>query len=199
MVSLKAVSVTRLSRGRHCEQARQNLFPADRHATLELRKSETLPTTLDQAKAYKSKRQHSSLPSGTSTTAAAEGGQPANDQQASGEAGKVLLQQLAPKVTIEQAPPQVTFSQGQPQIMIHQPAPTITVDIPQAEVVVRIPTPQVAVQQSKPQVDVQQSKPEVAVNEGNAATVQLERSGRPAVQYQSDENGGEGGHSSCRD
>jgi len=160
-------------------------------ATLELRKSETLPTTLEQARAYKSSANTAACRQAQAQLPAAANGQPANGQQATGDSGKVLVQQPAAQVTIEQAPPQVTVSQGQPQIMIHQPAPTITVDIPQAEVVVRMPAPQVAVQQEKPQVDVQQAKPQVAVNQpeqaNGQAKVQLEQSGQPAVQYQSDE------------
>jgi len=160
-------------------------------ATLELRKSETLPTTLEQARAYKSSANTTACRQAQAQLPAAKGGQPANDQQAAGDAGKVLVQQPAAQVTIEQAPPQVTVSQGQPQILIHQPAPTITVDIPQAEVVVRMPAPQVAVQQEKPKVDVQQAKPQVAVSQGDQASgqakVQLEQNGQPAVQYQSDE------------
>jgi len=159
-------------------------------ATLELRKSETLPTTLEQARAYKSSANTTACRQAQAQLPAASGGQAAKDQQAAGDSGKVLIQQPAAQVKIEQAPPQVTVSQGQPQIMIHQPAPTITVDIPQAEVVVRMPAPQVAVQQQKPQVDVQQAKPEVAVNQpeqAGQAKVQLEQSGQPAVQYQSDE------------
>jgi len=160
-------------------------------AALDLRKSETLPTTLEQARAYKSSGNTSACRQAQAQLPPAAGGQPASDQQAAGDSGKVLIQQPAAQVTIEQAPPQVTVSQGQPQIMIHQPAPTITVDIPQAEVVVRMPAPKVAVQQEKPRVDVQQAKPEVAVSQaeqGNAqAKVQLEQSGEPAVQYQSDE------------
>jgi len=160
-------------------------------ATLELRKSETLPTTLEQAKAFKSSANTAACRQAQAQLPAAKGGQPANDQQAAGEAGKVLVQQPAAQVTIEQAPPEVTISQGQPQILIHQPAPTITVDIPQAEVVVRMPMPQVAVQQEKPKVDVQQAKPQVAVSQSGQANadakVQLEQNGQPAVQYQSDE------------
>jgi len=156
---------------------------------LELRKSETLPTTLEQAKAYKSSANTAACRQAQAQLPPATGGQPANEQQAAGDAGKVLVQQPAAQVTIEQAPPQVTVSQGQPQILIHQPAPTITVDIPQAEVVVRMPAPQVAVQQEKPKVDVQQAKPQVAVNDqaNGQAKVQLEQNGQPAVQYQSDQ------------
>jgi len=158
--------------------------------TLDQRKSETLPVTMEQARAYKSAGNLQACRQANDQLQAAANGQPATDQQAATGSGKVLVQQPAPKVSVDQAPAEVTVSQGQPQIMIHQPAPTITVDIPQAEVVVRMPQPEVAVKQQKPQVLVEQAKPEVAVApaEGKEqAKVQLEGNGQPAVQYQADE------------
>jgi len=159
-------------------------------ATLDQRKSEQLPITMDQARAYKSKGNIDACRQGMTQLQAAAG-EPSGDQSNGGAQAKVLVQQPAAQIKVEQAPPQVTVSQGQPQIMIHQPAPTVTLDIPPAEIVVRMPAPQVAVQQEKPQVDVQQAKPDVAVNDTGSANaqakVQLEQTGQPAVQYQSDE------------
>jgi len=157
--------------------------------SLDARKSEQLPVTMEQARAYKSSGNVEACRQANNQLQTAASGQPANGQAAA-DTGKIVVQQPAPQVKVEQAPPRVTVNQGQPQIMIHQPAPTITVDIPQAEVVVRMPAPQVAVQQEKPQVEVQQAKPEVAVNQpqsGAPANVQLEQTGQPAVQYQSDQ------------
>jgi len=159
-------------------------------STLDQQKSESLPVTMEQARAYKTAGNVQACRQANDQIQAAAGaGQPPADQQASTGSGKVLVQQPAPKVSIEQAPAEVTVTQGQPQIMIHQPAPTITVDIPPAEVVVRMPQPQVAVQQQKPQVQVEQAKPEVAVNEQGKeqAKVQMEGNGQPAVDYKADE------------
>jgi len=156
-------------------------------ATLNQRQSEQLPVTMDQAKQYQSS---GNMDACRQASAALQGaGQPADQQQAAGQAGKVLVQQPAPQVKVQQAAPQVTVTQGQPQIEIHQPAPTITVDIPQPEIVVRMANPQVAVSQQKPQVEVQQAKPQVAVTEqsNGQSNVQLQQTGQPAVQYKAEQ------------
>src|SRR5262245_22848561 len=70
-------------------------------ATLELRKSEQLPTTMEQARAYKSSNNLAACRQASAQLPAAPG-QAASGKQASGEPGKIIVQQPAPQVTVQQ-------------------------------------------------------------------------------------------------
>jgi sporulation protein YlmC with PRC-barrel domain len=154
------------------------------------------PTTLDQARTYKSNSDLTACRTAlgkmpdTKSTAAASGTAGSNIvvEQSS---PTVSIEQPSPTVTVQQAAPTVSVNQGRPEVTVRQPAPVVTIEMPKPEITIRLPKPSVEVAQAAPQVVVNQAKPDVKVvtppNTANAEpNVNVAEATNPIIHYESE-------------